>query len=145
MGGICPCGVKVDGTSFYRKVGFNQVPYTVIGDLTYKAEVCISNLANSTLTLRFDETGIANKYSFLFTANAIKDVICRVRDNTCIVTVTGTGTIESEQYPFTAEFVDKLENTTSDFVESFVIEGFFSQLGIVPISEGAVVSLGCQN
>jgi hypothetical protein len=145
MGGICPCGVKVDGASFCRKVSFNKVPYTVIGDLTYRADVCISNLANSTLSLRFDETDLSNQYSFEFIANAITDVTCRLQDKNCIVTVTGTGIIGSHQYPFTAEFVDKFETTTSDFVASFVIEGFFRQLGIVPVSQGAVVSLGCQN
>lgn len=145
MGTICPCGVRVDAQARNQNVRFSGETGSIRGNLTYAANVCISTLTTSTLSLRFEDIAMRNRFSFLFTANAITTVTCRREGQNCVVTVTGTGTIGMVEYPFTAVFRDQVANAANDLVQSFVIAGFFSQSGAVPVAQGSIVALGCQS
>lgn len=145
MGTICPCGVQVDAMANGQNVRFNGVMGNIRGNLTYKADVCVTTLEASTLSLRFIDTETPNRYNFLFTANAITSVTCRREGQNCVVTVTGTGTVGMTQYPFTAVFRDQVATAANDIVQSFEITGFFNQGGAVPVAQGSIVALGCQS
>lgn len=145
MGGSCPCGVQVDAFARAVNVRFNGVRENIRGNLTYRANVCISTLDTSTLSLRFEDTETPNRYSFLFTANNITDVTCRRIGQNCAVTVVGTGLVGTTQYDFVAEFRDQVDSAANDLVQSFVITGFFNQGGTVPVAQGSIVALGCQS
>ena len=56
MGIECPCGVVVNAISRNNHVRFYGCKGTVKGDLTYKANVCVSMLASSSLSLEFVDT-----------------------------------------------------------------------------------------
>lgn len=147
MGTMCPCGVRVNARARNQKVEINGVRGSIRGNLTYAANVCITTLATSTLSLRFEDTETRNhRHSFLFTANRITNVTCRREGQTCVVTVTGTGTIDSgmTQYPFTAVFRDRAASAANDIVQSFVIAGFFEQSREVQVEQGSITALGCQ-
>ena len=144
MGVICPCGVKVNAHALREKVKFIGVCECRCGDLTYTADVCVTTLATSTLSLRFEDTKKPNRYSFLFTANAITSVTCKKIGQNCVVTVTGTGTVGMKEYPFVAVFLDQGAKGENDIVQSFVIKGFFDQARAVSVNPGSIVALGCQ-
>lgn len=145
MGGVCPCGVQVNAFAERVNVRFDGVMGNIRGNLTYRANVCISTLSASTLSLRFEDTETPNRFNFLFTANAITDVTCRREGRNCLVTVRGTGMIGATQYSFVAEFKDQVASAANDLVQSFVITGFFNQGGTVPVEQGSIVALGCQS
>ncbi|MEK4229084.1 hypothetical protein [Solibacillus sp. FSL H8-0538] len=144
MGVICPCGVIVNATKQRENVKFDGVRGTITGNLTYLADVCVTTLASSTLSLAFDDTETPNQFSFLFTANAITSVTCVREGQNCVVTVKGTGTIGMQEFSFEATFRDQVAQAANDIVQSFVINGFFNQNGAVPVAQGSIVALGCQ-
>ena len=145
MGTICPCGVQVNAFAINQKVRIAGIQGTVRGDLTYKADVCVTSLANSTLSLRFEEAQEPGCLSFLFTSTNITNVTCQREGQNCIVTVTGTGKIGLKHVPFVAVFRDQVASAENDIVQSFVIKGIFDQLGAVPVKQGSIVALGCQS
>ena len=145
MGGICPCGVQVNAFARGVNVRFDGVRGNITGNLTYRANVCISTLNTSTLSLRFEDTETPNRYNFLFTANEITDVTCRREGQNCVVTVQGTGLVGMTQYSFVAVFRDQVATAANDLVQSFVITEFFNQGGTVPVQQGTIVALGCQS
>ena len=146
MGGVCPCGVQVNASARRVNVRFNGVRENITGNLTYRANVCISTLNTSTLSLRFEDTETSNnRFNFLFTANDITDVRCRREGQNCVVTVRGTGMVGMTQYSFEAVFRDQVASAANDLVQSFVITGFFNQGGTVQVEQGSIVALGCQS
>lgn len=144
MGTMCPCGVRVNAQANGVNVRFTGVMGNIRGNLTYLANVCVTTLRASTLSLRFQDTETGRR-SFLFTANAITNVTCRREGQNCVVTVTGTGLVGTTEYPFTAVFRDQVATAANDNVQSFVITGFFDQTGAVPVAQGSIVALGCQS
>lgn len=134
MGGVCPCGVRVDAFAKCVNVKFDGVNGNIRGNLTYLANVCITTLSASTLSLRFEDTETPNHFNFLFTANEITDVTCKKEGQNCVVTVHGTGLIGMTEYPFEAVFRDQVASANHDLVQSFVIKGFFNQGGAVPVA-----------
>ena len=145
MGGICPCGVQVNASARRVNVRFNGVRGNITGNLTYRANVCISTLNTSTLSLRFEDTETPNRYNFLFTANEITDVTCRREGQNCVVTVQGTGLVGMTQYSFVAVFRDQVATAENDLVQSFVITEFFNQGGTVQVEQGSIIAVGCQS
>jgi len=145
MGGICPCGVQVNAFARRVNVRINGVRGNITGNLTYRANVCISTLNTSTLSLRFEDTETPNRYNFLFTANEITDVTCRREGQNCVVTVQGTGLVGMTQYSFVAVFRDQVATAANDLVQSFVITEFFNQGGTVQVEQGSIVAVGCQS
>ena len=145
MGGICPCGVQVNAFARGVNVRFDGVRGNITGNLTYRANVCISTLNTSTLSLRFEDTETPNRYNFLFTANEITDVTCRREGQNCVVTVQGTGLVGMTQYSFVAVFRDQVATAANDLVQSFVITEFFNQGGTVQVEQGSIVAVGCQS
>lgn len=145
MGGICPCGVQVNAFARRVNVRINGVRGNITGNLTYRANVCISTLNTSTLSLRFEDTETPNRYNFLFTANEITDVTCRREGQNCVVTVQGTGLVGMTQYSFVAVFRDQVGTAANDLVQSFVITEFFNQGGTVQVEQGSIVAVGCQS
>lgn len=144
MGTMCPCGVRVNAQANGVNVRFTGVMGNIRGNLTYLANVCVTTLAASTLSLRFVDTE-TGRNSFLFTANRITSVTCRREGQSCVVTVTGTGFVGTTEYPFTAVFRDQVASAANDHVQSFVITGFFDQTGAVPVAQGSIVALGCDS
>ncbi|WP_274307663.1 hypothetical protein [Solibacillus daqui] len=144
MGGVCPCGVRVNAFAEGVNVKFDGVSGNIRGNLTYLANVCITTLSTSTLSLRFEDTETPDHFSFLFTANEITDVKCKREGKNCVIKVRGTGLIGMTEYPFKAVFRDQVATANNDLVQSFVIKGFFDQDGTVPVEQGSVVALGCQ-
>ena len=145
MGMECTCGVLVNAVSRRNNVKFNGQMGTVKGDLTYMANVCVTMLEGSSLSLEFEDK--ETKYgvnSFKFVANAITSVVCRRLGQNCEVTVKGTGLVNGVQFPFEAVFRDQVESANVDIVQSFVITGFFDQNGAAPVAQGSIVSLGCE-
>lgn len=145
MGLECLCGVKVDAFSCMHQVVFEEQQGTIRGDLTYYADVCVTTLAASFLSLDFEDTETCGgKNSFLFVSNAITSVECDQQGQNCEVTVSGSGVVNNVQYPFTAVFVDQTPMANVDLVKSFVITGFFDQNGTAPVAQGSVQALGCE-
>lgn len=144
MGRICPCGVSVDAFSEDNNVKFEGQNGTIEGNLTYLAEVCVTTLAASTLSLEFEDTETPGLNDFTFTANEITTVECKREGQNCVVTVTGTGTIDDEVLAFEAVFRDQVASAANDIVQSFVITGFFNQNGAAPVEQGSIIALGCQ-
>lgn len=145
MGIICPCGVLVDAFSASNNVKFVGQTGTVKGNLTYLANVCITTLTASTLSLTFQDTETPNVNNFTFTANSITSVVCKQEGQNCVVTVTGTGIVNGVQFPFEAVFRDQVASAANDNVQSFVITGFFDQNGAAPVAQGSIIALGCQS
>ncbi|MFF2755534.1 hypothetical protein ACFVR1_17590 [Psychrobacillus sp. NPDC058041] len=145
MGVMCPCGVTVNAFSESNNVKFVGQTGTVKGNLTYLADVCITTLAASTLSLQFQDTETPNENNFTFTANDITSVVCKREGQNCVVTVTGTGLVNGVQFPFEAVFRDQVASAAKDNVQSFVITGFFDQNGAAPVAQGSIVALGCQS
>lgn len=146
MGMECPCGVLVNAVSRRNNVRFNGQMGTVKGDLTYMANVCVTTLDTSSLTLQFTDTEtMGGMNSFTFVANSITSVDCDREGQNCEVTVTGTGLINNVQFPFEAVFRDQVASANVDIVQSFVITGFFNQNGAAPVAQGSIVALGCQD
>ena len=135
----------VDACALGERVSIVRVKRSVRGNLTYTADVCITRLEDSTLSLQFEDTETPCRYSFIFTANAITSVICRREGQNCVVTVEGTGTIDEIQHPFVAVFRDRVAQAANDIVQSFVITGVFAQTEPVSVSQGSIVALGCQS
>ncbi|MFJ7933872.1 hypothetical protein [Sporosarcina sp. NPDC096371] len=144
MGILCPCGVSVNASSQRNKVKFAFKCGTVTGNLTYCANVCITTLKKSTLSLKFVDTECPNRKNFLFTANTITSVVCKKDGQGCEVTINGTGIVNGKQYPFIAVFRDQVATAAHDIVESFEIIGFFSQNGAVLVPQGSIIALGCR-
>ncbi|MDN4607592.1 hypothetical protein [Sporosarcina highlanderae] len=145
MGLICNCGVIVNAVSEDNNVRFAGVQGTVNGDLRYMADVCDNNLPASFLTLNFtDESGGMVNRSFNFVADTITSVVCRREGMNCVVTVTGTGTVGGNTFPFEAVFRDQVDTANFDNVQSFVITGFFNQAGAAPVPQGSIVAVGCE-
>lgn len=144
VGTLCPCGVQVDAAARRKKVRLNWCNGNKCGNLTYKADVCVTTLGMSSLSLRFEENDSPNRYSFLFIANEITNITCRCEGQNCVLTVTGIGRIGVTYYPFVAVFVDQGASTENDIVQSFVIKGFCEQSGAVSVEQGSIVALGCQ-
>ncbi|MEK4484397.1 hypothetical protein MHH81_02255 [Psychrobacillus sp. FSL H8-0484] len=144
MGTMCPCGVSVDAFSEDNNVKFEGQNGTIEGNLTYMAEVCITTLATSTLSLDFEDTETPGLNDFTFTANEITSVECNQEGQNCVVTVTGTGTIDGDKLDFVAVFRDQVASAANDNVQSFVITGFFDQNGAAPVEQGSIIALGCQ-
>ena len=145
MGTMCPCGVQVDAIARDRNVQFVGMMGQVRGNLTYAADVCVTTLSASTLSLQFEDTRMMGNRSFTFTANEITTVTCRRLGQNCEVTVTGTGTVGMMQYPFVAVFRDQVASANVDIVQSFVITGFFDQNGAETVPQGSINALGCQS
>ncbi|KAB2329990.1 hypothetical protein F7731_21250 [Cytobacillus depressus] len=152
MGVICPCGVLVhnpesvsdEAVSNNNNVKFEGQTGTVRGSLFYKADVCVTTLANSTLSLRFVENATPpGTNNFTFTATNITSVVCKQEGQNCSITVTGTGTVSGQvgTFAFEATFRDVVGR---DNVQSFVITGFFNQTGAAPIDQGSIEARGCQ-
>lgn len=141
---MCPCGVSVDAFSEDNNVKFEGQNGTIEGNLTYMAEVCITTLATSTLSLDFEDTETPGLNDFTFTANEITSVECNQEGQNCVVTVTGTGTIDGDKLDFVAVFRDQVASAANDNVQSFVITGFFDQNGAAPVEQGSIIALGCQ-
>ncbi|MCG7334422.1 hypothetical protein MHZ95_03895 [Sporosarcina sp. ACRSM] len=143
MGILCPCGVSVNAFSKKNRVELRGKCGTIRGDLTYLADVCVTTLGKSTLSLKFVDTGRPSVNDFLFTANDITSVVCQKEKLGCSVTVRGTGIVNGKQYPFTAVFEDHVF-PGHDSVRSFVITGFFDQNGAVFVPQGSITAIGCQ-
>ncbi|WP_391119350.1 hypothetical protein [Psychrobacillus sp. L3] len=88
------------------------------------ANVCVTTLTASTLSLTFQDTETPNVNNFTFAANAITSVVCKKEGQNCVVTVTGTGIVDGVQFPFEAVFRDQVASAANDNVQSFVITGF---------------------
>ncbi|WP_066295203.1 hypothetical protein [Bacillus sp. FJAT-29937] len=155
MGVICPCGVLVrnpesatdEAVSNNNNVKFEGQNGTVRGDLFYKADVCVTKLATSTLSLRFEENPTPpGTNNFTFTATNITSVVCKPEGQNCSITVSGTGTVSGQTgtFAFEAVFRDVVGQAAKDNVQSFVITGFFNQTGAAPIDQGSIVAQGCQ-
>ncbi|WP_432358923.1 hypothetical protein [Sporosarcina sp. UB5] len=146
MGMECPCGVLVNAISRRNNVRFNGQMGTIKGDLTYMANVCVTTLTSSTLSLDFVDTEtMGGVNSFTFVANSITSVVCNRQGQNCEVTVTGTGLVNNTtQFPFEAVFRDQVAPANVDIVQSFVITGFFNQSGAAPVAQGSIVALGCE-
>ncbi|MCM3637611.1 hypothetical protein M3152_07740 [Sporosarcina luteola] len=146
MGMECPCGVLVNAVSRRNNVRFNGQMGTVRGDLTYMANVCVTTLAASSLSLEFVDTEtMGGVNSFMFVANSFTSVVCRREGQNCEVTVTGTGLVDDDQFPFVAVFRDQVAPANVDIVQSFVITGFFNQNGAAPVAQGSIIALGCDD
>lgn len=144
MGLECLCGAKVDAVSCNNNVKFYGQLGTVRGDLSYYANVCVTTLGASFLSLDFEDTETCGGVnSFLFVSDAITNVMCEQQGQNCKVTVTGTGVVNNIQYPFTAVFVDQTAMANVDIVQSFVITSFFDQNGAAPVEQGSIIALGC--
>ncbi|MDW0115472.1 hypothetical protein QTL97_00780 [Sporosarcina thermotolerans] len=144
MGLICNCRVVVDGLSKDNNVKFAGVKCKIKGDLQYMANACDNNLSASFLTLHFtDRSGNAVNRSFEFVARTITSVECREICQNCEVTVTGTGTVGENIYPFVAVFRDQVATSNKDTVQSFVITRFFDQNGPATVPQGSIVAVGC--
>lgn len=145
MGTYCPCGVRVYAESTGNNVRFEGVPGTITGNLTYRGNVCVTTLCDSTLTLSFVDTETDGAvYSFDMVADTIDLVVCQQRGQNCVVTVTGMGSIGDVTYLFEAVFVDQVSSSAVDNVQSFVITNYFDQNGAAPVPQGAIVALGCE-
>ena len=144
MGVICPCGVIVNGFSLNNNVKFTGQTGTVEGNLQYIADVCVTTLGTSSLSLTFTDTETPGVNSFLFTANSITSVTCKQEGLNCVVTVEGTGLVNDVQYPFEAVFRDQVATAANDDVQMFEITGFFDQNGAAPVPQGTITALGCQ-
>ncbi|KXH79764.1 hypothetical protein [Sporosarcina sp. HYO08] len=145
MGIYCPCGVNVNATAQYRFVTFTHYNWPVEGDLTYLADVKITNLDKSTLSLNFVDTETPNDHSFTFTANRIASVKCQPFGACCVITVIGTGLVNGQEYSFEAVFRDEGRAPGDDSVISFVITDFFDQNGRTKITSGSIEAIGCQS
>ncbi|MFC5603340.1 hypothetical protein [Sporosarcina koreensis] len=144
MGMECTCGVLVNAVSRRNNVRFQGQMGTVKGDLTYMANICVTSLDTSSLSLQFTDTEtMSGKNSFTFIANSITCVECKREGQNCVVTVTGTGLVNNVQFPFEAVFRDQVASANVDIVQSFVITGFFNQNGAAPVAQGSIVALGC--
>jgi hypothetical protein len=144
MGILCSCGVLVtNAVSTNNNVKFVGQTGTTKGDLIYNADVCVTTLETSTLSLVFVDTETGAN-SFTFTANAITSVTCKQEGQNCVVTVDGTGLVNGVQFPFEAVFRDQVASAANDIVQSFVITGFFDQNGAAPVPQGTITALGCQ-
>ncbi|WNS75837.1 hypothetical protein RRV45_02045 [Bacillus sp. DTU_2020_1000418_1_SI_GHA_SEK_038] len=154
MGVICPCGVIVqnpqdpndEAVSTSNNVQFEGQGGTITGDLFYRANICVTRLETSTLTLRFEDTETPDENNFTFTANAFTSVVCTQQGQNCSIEVTGTGTINGgmENFSFEAVFRDMVGQAQVDDVQSFEITGFFNQTGAAPIDQGSIIAQGCQ-
>ncbi|MEH7123891.1 hypothetical protein V7127_11605 [Bacillus sp. JJ1773] len=156
MGVICTCGVLVqnpqnpndEAVSNNNNVRFVGQTGTVRGNLFYMADVCVTRLATSSLSLRFEEnvTTPPGPNNFTFTATSITSVVCNQEGQNCSITVTGTGTVsgQSGTFAFEAVFRDMVGQAQVDNVQSFVITGFFNQTGAAPIDQGSIIAQGCQ-
>ncbi|MFJ8260374.1 hypothetical protein ACIQ4I_00230 [Rummeliibacillus sp. NPDC094406] len=141
MGVMCPCGVKVKAKKKCHNVKFKGVKGTIKGNLTYRADICVTKLASSTLCLEFKDKETPNKFSFLFKAISITSVKCKKEGQNCVISVKGTGMIGKKVYLFKAIFIDQI---AQDKVKCFVIKNFFDQNGSVSVPQGSIVALGCQ-
>lgn len=145
MGVTCPCGVRVNAVSENNNVKFEGQTGTIRGNLTYLANVCVTTLASSTLSLEFVDTETPGVNNFTFTADGtITSVTCNQEGQNCVVTVSGIGFINGQQFSFEAVFRDQVATAANDNVQSFVITGFFDQNGAAPVPQGSIVALGCQ-
>ncbi len=144
MGILCPCGVSVNAISKNNCVVFQGKCTTVRGNLTYLAEICVTTLGKSTLSLEFEDTQSPFTKSFLFTANEITSVVCNKGGQNCVITVKGTGIVNGKQYLFEAVFIDQAAPAAYDIVQSFVINDFFDQNGAASVPQGSIIALGCQ-
>lgn len=144
MGLICNCRVIVDGLSEDKNVKFVGVKGNINGDLQYKANTCDNNLSASFLMLHFtDRSRNAINRSFEFIARTITSIECREICQNCEVTVTGTGTVGENIYPFVAVFRDQAATSNKDNVHSFIITRFFDQNGPAAVPQGSIVAIGC--
>jgi len=143
LGVLCPCGALVNALSENNNVKFTGQNGTTKGDLSYVANVCSSTLETSTLSLQFIdlETG---RNSFFFVADNITSVECKQEGQNCVITVTGTGNVNGQQFSFEAVFRDIVAQAQKDNVQKFTITGFFDQNGAAPVSQGSIQALGCQ-
>lgn len=146
MGVLCPCGVIVKARSNQNNVKFNCQNGTIKGDLIYTANVCVTTLETSTLSLQFIDTETPYANNFTFSANAITDIQCKKEGQDCKVTVTGTGTVNvnTRVYHFTAVFRDVVGQAAIDQVQQFTIVGLFDQNGTATVTQGSIVAVGCQ-
>lgn len=151
MGIVCLCGVRVglDGVAAVRvnqEVSFeDDMGGTRRGTLTYTADVCNRDLPGSFVTISFAQTSDETpNMSFTETSQSITSVVCRQEGVNCDITVTGTMNIGGDVFDFTAVFRDINNLMAQDSVQSFVIEGFFDQLGAAPVDGGSIVNQGCQ-
>ncbi|MEO4054643.1 hypothetical protein [Solibacillus sp. CAU 1738] len=144
MGITCPCGVKVNAIANGVNVKFRWIMGDVKGNLHYVADVCVATLSTSTLSLQFTDTNPSCRHSFLFTATSFTSVTCKQEGMNCIVTVKGKGTVNGRNYPFEAIFRDQVASAANDIVQKFKIAGFFDQTGAVPVPQGSIIDLGCQ-
>lgn len=145
MGIECPCGAVVNAISRNNHVRFYGCKGTVKGDLTYMANVCVTMLTSSSLSLEFVDTeSIGEGKSFLFTAKTFTSVLCRRKGENCEVTIKGTGFVNGIVYPFEAVFKEQASSPYVDSVQSFVIDCFFSQYGPAQITQGSIIALGCK-
>ncbi|WP_186670337.1 hypothetical protein [Sporosarcina sp. BP05] len=144
MGILCPCGVSVNACSKNNNVEFISKCKMRRGNITYLANVCVTTLNKSTLSLEFVDTKRPCSNNFLFTANAITSIVCKKDGQNCVVTVEGTGLVNGRQYSFKAVFRDQIAPAANDIVQSFVIKGFFDQNGAVCVPQGSIIALGCQ-
>jgi hypothetical protein len=153
MGIVCLCGVRVglDGVAAVREgqqVSFEaDMGGTRQGTLTYTADVCNQDLGSSFVTIDFLQTSDETPdRSFSATSVTIVSVVCNQEGVNCEITVTGTILVEgeTEARDFTAVYRDINNPMAQDNVQSFVIEGFFDQLGASPVDGGSIVNQGCQ-
>ncbi|MGE8205249.1 hypothetical protein ACQKP0_11840 [Heyndrickxia sp. NPDC080065] len=148
MGIYCPCGVYVDAHSEINhiqkivKCKCRIIKKVIRSRLSYLADICSTTLETSTLSLTYEDIQ-APSNSFFFKANSITSVICRQEGQICIVTVKGTGIVKGQQFPFEAVFCEGMEQSSS-IVQKFVIHGFFDQNDPLPVSQGTIVTRGCQ-
>jgi hypothetical protein len=148
LGIRCSCGVLVNAFNGNRTVLFGRDMET--GALTYLADVCADTLETSTLSLTFVNTDGGTNTSFTFevgpliAGTEITSVECNgTGEGNCVIIVTGTGLkqgfLGSALLNFTAIFRDQ----ATDSVQSFIINGFFDQNGIVPVVLGSITAQGC--
>ncbi|WP_060208393.1 hypothetical protein [Sporosarcina koreensis] len=145
MGIECPCGVIVNAVSRNHNVCFHGHIESVKGDLTYMANVCVTMLDTSSLTLEFMDTeSKGTSKSFLFEAKTFTSVTCCRDGENCEVTITGTGLVDGVLYPFEAVFREQNTFPYVDSVRSFIISRFFNQNGAAPVTQGSIIALGCR-
>jgi GTPase involved in cell partitioning and DNA repair len=93
MGILCHCGVSVNTSAKKHKVKIKGKCKKIKGNLTYLADVCVTNPEKSTLSLELVDKKCPKVNNFLFTANAITSVVCKEERQNSVVTIKGTGIV----------------------------------------------------
>ncbi|MFE8699256.1 hypothetical protein ACFYKX_01330 [Cytobacillus sp. FJAT-54145] len=115
-------------------VKIEDLNFDVMGDLTYRVNVCADRLEHSTLNLDFlpEDSTIP---SFSFHATRITLVSFDQDGKYCDITVGGVGEVDGVSYSFNATFRDHDYPSKISSVEDFIITDLFDQSRAVVFNE----------